>query len=115
MPDSDSAVNETERAIFGMHDAADITRLLDDYLADHVGTSIDEVLFRAGRIDAVWAVHTTDGRDFAVKGVPAARRPRRPRGHDPGAAPARRRGISLPDTGRRSGSAGHRGVEPKPC
>ncbi len=98
MPDSDSAVNETERAIFGMHDAADITRLLDDYLADHVGTSIDEVLFRAGRIDAVWSVHTTDGRDFAVTAYrpPSTSPPARPRsgrsaGSPPRDFPARHR------------------------
>lgn len=63
----ESAVTGTERAIFGLDDVADILRLLDDYLSRAVGSHIEQVLFRSGRIDAVWAVQAADGRKLAVK------------------------------------------------
>lgn len=65
-------VSGAERAVFGQDDADAVAGRLGRYLTRHLGTGIAEVLFRAGRIDAVWAVRTGDGRDVVVK---AHRRP----------------------------------------
>lgn len=63
---SDTA-SPIERFVFGQDDVAAIRDRLSGYLSRHVGSGIADVLFRAGRIDAVWAVRTDDGRDLVVK------------------------------------------------
>ena len=57
----------TERAIFGDLSVEAITELLDRYLARELSSPLAETLFRAGRIDAVWAVRTGDERKIIVK------------------------------------------------
>lgn len=61
-----SELNGTERAVFGPRTAAEVAALLDRYLVG-LGTRTAEVLFRSGRIDAVWALRTEDGRELVVK------------------------------------------------
>ena len=60
-------VNGTERVVFGGRSADEIAELVDRYLRRRLGASLVDVLFRAGRIDAVWAVRTDDGREVVVK------------------------------------------------
>ncbi|GAA2104232.1 hypothetical protein GCM10009841_22010 [Microlunatus panaciterrae] len=57
----------TERAVFCLSDVDQVAQLVSGYVASRAGSDVAEVLFRAGRIDAVWAVRTTDGRDLVVK------------------------------------------------
>ena len=60
-------LNGTERAVLGAVAVEQVRQTLDRYLQRHAGAGLDEVLFRAGRIDAVWAVRIRDGRDVVVK------------------------------------------------
>lgn len=60
-------VRGPEQAVFGENNAGAIAGRLAGYLARHLGTGLAEVLFRAGRIDAVWGVRTDDGRDIVIK------------------------------------------------
>ncbi len=64
---NDEAASPLERAVFGQERTAAIGDRLDGYLTRYLGTTIAEVRFRAGRIDAVWGVRTADGRDVVVK------------------------------------------------
>jgi Phosphotransferase enzyme family len=64
---NNDAVSPLERYVLGQGDVAAIRDRLSRYLGRYVGSGISDVLFRAGRIDAVWAVHTDDGRDLVVK------------------------------------------------
>jgi hypothetical protein len=70
MPSAD--VSGTERAIFSTPHAAEIRSVLDAYARDRLGAGLARVIFRAGRIDAVWAVTLSDGRSVLIK---AHRRP----------------------------------------
>jgi hypothetical protein len=65
-------VSGTERVIFGTADPDEIRSRLGAYARDRLGAGLADVLFRAGRIDAVWAVTLTDGRSVLIK---AHRRP----------------------------------------
>jgi len=56
-----------EQAIFGPVSVDDAGGLINRYLRQHLGGSMSEVLFRSGRIDAVWAVRTNDGREVVIK------------------------------------------------
>jgi Phosphotransferase enzyme family len=60
-------VSGAERVIFGSSSSEAIAGVLDTYLRGHLGRSISEVLFRAGRIDSVWGVRTDDGSEVVVK------------------------------------------------
>jgi hypothetical protein len=60
----DDTAGPVERAVFGR---ARIPEVLNGYLTRRLGTEIAEVLFRGGRVDAVWGVRTTDGRDIVIK------------------------------------------------
>ena len=62
-----TAPSGTERVIFGEVSVEAMTSLLDRYLTCALGSPLAEVLFRAGRIDAVWAVRTGDDRQLIVK------------------------------------------------
>jgi len=60
-------VSGTERVIFGARSAGEVADVVDRYLRGRLGASVADVLFRAGRIDAVWGVRTDDGREVVVK------------------------------------------------
>ncbi len=57
----------TEVAIFGTTDVESIRGTVDALAQAKFGSGIGEILFRAGRVDAVWAVRLDDGRDVVVK------------------------------------------------
>ena len=58
----DLQVTATERALLGDLVVAEVDAWIDRVLMHLVGARLAEVLFRAGRIDAVYGVATTDGR-----------------------------------------------------
>lgn len=60
-------VSGTERVIFSTGDADQIRAVLDRYAQARLGSTLSDVLFRAGRIDAVWAVTLVDGRLVLIK------------------------------------------------
>ncbi|WP_090593599.1 aminoglycoside phosphotransferase/kinase family protein [Auraticoccus monumenti] len=60
-------LSDTERAVHGDVSPADVGRFLDAWAQTRLGSGIGEVLFRAGRIDAVWGVLLQDGRRVVVK------------------------------------------------
>lgn len=60
-------VSGAEAAVFGTGDAAAVRDLLDTFTRERLGAAISGVLFRSGRIDAVWAIRLDDGRDVVVK------------------------------------------------
>ena len=53
--------------MFGDIGADQLAELVDGYLREFLGTGLRDVLFRAGRIDAVWGVTTHDARDVVIK------------------------------------------------
>jgi hypothetical protein len=61
------SLSGTERAIFGDVSVEAIADLLDRYLTRELGSPLAEILFRAGRVDAVWAVRSGDEREIIVK------------------------------------------------
>ncbi|NEA30761.1 phosphotransferase [Streptomyces sp. SID13031] len=61
------SLSGTERAIFGDTSVDAIADLLDRYLTRELNSPVTEVLFRAGRVDAVWAVRTGDDQGVIVK------------------------------------------------
>jgi hypothetical protein len=65
-------VSGTERVIFSTADAGEIRSVLHAYARARLGAGLSDVIFRAGRIDAVWAVELADGRSVLIK---AHRRP----------------------------------------
>ena len=60
-------LNGTERVVFGRSSVDDVAGLISRYLAAALGVEGYAVLFRAGRIDAVWAVRCVDGRGVVVR------------------------------------------------
>ena len=62
----------TEQAVFGLGSAEEIASLVSAYVRTRLGASVDHVVFRSGRIDAVQGVGLDDGRSVVVK---AYRRP----------------------------------------
>lgn len=60
-------LTSTERALVGDLDLADLRRLLEDYARARLGSSVAAVIFRSGRIDAVWGVGLEDGREVVIK------------------------------------------------
>jgi hypothetical protein len=63
----DEVATPLEGAVFGQERVTAIRDRLNGYLARYLGTEIAEVLFRAGRIDAVWGVRTADERRVVIK------------------------------------------------
>jgi Ser/Thr protein kinase RdoA (MazF antagonist) len=61
------SVSGIERAVFGALDRADIDRWLDAQLQRHLGVDIAEVVFRSGRVSAVYGCRTADGEHVALK------------------------------------------------
>ena len=75
-------LSDTERAVLGTASLADVVSLFDGYARARLGSPMAKVLFRAGRIDAVWGVELGDGREVVIKSPPAPGGPRRPRGRE---------------------------------
>ncbi len=61
------ALTDTERAVLGDVSAAQALSSFSTYTQDRLGEAIRTVRFRAGRIDAVWAVELVDGREVVIK------------------------------------------------
>ena len=60
-------ISDTERAVHGAVTSVELRTFLDGWAQDHLGSGIDDVRFRAGRIDAVWGVQLQDGRAVVIK------------------------------------------------
>jgi hypothetical protein len=55
-PDPPGEISGTERAIYGAVTLPEVSAFLDAWAQDRLGSTIVDVRFRAGRIDAVWGV-----------------------------------------------------------
>ncbi|MCX6464285.1 MAG: phosphotransferase, partial [Pseudonocardiales bacterium] len=64
---SPPAPSGLERALFGGAGTAEIDRWVAGAVREALGVAVIAVLFRAGRIDAVYGVRLADGRDAVVK------------------------------------------------
>jgi Ser/Thr protein kinase RdoA (MazF antagonist) len=64
---STSRVEGIERAIFGHVPAAEIDNWLQRLVRSQLSTALHEVLFRRGRVSAVYGLHLEDGRQVVVK------------------------------------------------
>lgn len=54
-------------AVFGEVAAVEVSRLLDSYVSDRLGTRVGAVLFEAGAVGAVFGLRLEDGREVVVK------------------------------------------------
>ena len=61
------AISDTERAVYGAVTSGELRAFLDAWVRDRLGSPIEEVRFRAGRIDVVWGVQLEDGRAVVIK------------------------------------------------
>lgn len=66
-PSAPSAPSGLERALFGGLGTAAVDRWVAGAVREALGVAVTAVLFRAGRIDAVYGVRLADGRDAVVK------------------------------------------------
>jgi len=66
-----------EQAVFGWTDAHQIDDWLDRHVRERLGLGVDRVLFRSGRVGAVYGLRLLDGPDVVVK-VPRGRPPLAP-------------------------------------
>ncbi|WP_328291533.1 phosphotransferase [Kineococcus sp. NBC_00420] len=64
---AEEVVDGIERATFGPVPQHEVDAWLDRYLRDQVGSGLRQVLFRAGRVAAVYGCRLDDGRDVALK------------------------------------------------
>jgi len=64
---TDDLVTGVEAAILGAMRKQDVEPWLDEVLRRCVGTELAHVVFRSGRIDAVYGVATVDGRELVIK------------------------------------------------
>lgn len=64
---SSKEITDTERAIYGSVTLPELRAFLSAWAQDRLGSTIADVRFRAGRIDAVWAVELNDGREVVIK------------------------------------------------
>ncbi len=60
-------ISSTERALYGDVDLATLHSTVDGYTRSRLGSGLAEVVFRSGRIDAVWGVVLDDGRRVVIK------------------------------------------------
>jgi hypothetical protein len=60
-------ISDTERALYGSVTARQLRTFLDDWATRRLGSPIEKVRFRAGRIDVVWGVELKDGRAAVIK------------------------------------------------
>lgn len=65
--DSLAELTDTERAVLGDVSTGRALASFDRYTADRLGQPIRAIIFRAGRIDAVWGVELDDGREVVIK------------------------------------------------
>ena len=65
--ESSEPITNTERAVHGAVTSVELRALLDVWTQSRLGSAINDVLFRAGRIDAVWGVQLQDGRAVVIK------------------------------------------------
>lgn len=63
----DDLVTGVEAFLLGRRSGSQVNEWLDNVLQRTIGTGLTEVLFRSGRIDAVYAVTTTDTDRVLVK------------------------------------------------
>lgn len=66
-PADDDLVTGVEAFLLGRRSRGQVDEWLDKVLQRTIGTGLAEVLFRSGRIDAVYAVATTDAEQVLVK------------------------------------------------
>jgi hypothetical protein len=64
---SSEQISDTERAVHGAVTLSELRAFLDGWVRSRLGSVIADVLFRAGRIDAVWGVQLHDGREIVIK------------------------------------------------
>ena len=60
-------ISDTERAIYGSVSLPELRAFLAAWAKNRMGSTIAEIRFRAGRIDAVWGVELQDGRAVVIK------------------------------------------------
>lgn len=65
--ESSELISDTERAVHGAVTSVELRTFLDRWTQSRLGSGIDEVRLRAGRIDAVWGVQLRDGRTVVIK------------------------------------------------
>lgn len=66
-PADDGAPGATEAALLNGMTVAEIDAWLDQVLTGALGAGVSEILFRSGRIDAVYGVVAVDGRRLLIK------------------------------------------------
>jgi aminoglycoside phosphotransferase (APT) family kinase protein len=62
-------ISGAQRAILGVDTAGEVRDWVDRHVRDQLGAGVDEVLFTAGDIGAVFALRLTDGREVVVKAL----------------------------------------------
>src|SRR5918997_5436380 len=60
-------ISDTERALYGPVTTREIGDFLDTWVRGRLGSPIEDIRFRAGRIDVVWGVELKDGRAVVIK------------------------------------------------
>jgi hypothetical protein len=65
--DGPSVISDTERAVYGPASAMELRIFLDRWARTRLGSSIENVRFRAGRIDVVWGVELANGHAVVIK------------------------------------------------
>jgi hypothetical protein len=60
-------ISDTERAVYGSVTPLELRAFLDAWTKRRLGSPIEKVRFRAGRIDVVWGVELGDGRTVVIK------------------------------------------------
>ncbi|AGZ43158.1 hypothetical protein [Actinoplanes friuliensis] len=79
-----ATISDTERAVYGSVTSLELRAFLDAWTTRRLGSPIEKVRFRAGRIDVVWGVELGDGRTVVIKthrppvDLDAARSPAKP-------------------------------------
>jgi hypothetical protein len=62
-----ATISDTERAVYGSVTSLELRAFLDAWTKRRLGSPIEKVRFRAGRIDVVWGVELGDGRTVVIK------------------------------------------------
>jgi len=61
------ALTDTESAVYGPASIEELRSFLSTWASSRLGSGIDTIVFRAGRIDVVWGVELADGRAVVIK------------------------------------------------
>lgn len=64
---AEEGVEGIERATFGPVPRRQVDAWLDEHLRTQLGLALERVLFRSGRVSAVFGCRLQDGREVAVK------------------------------------------------